>query len=224
VTLPNNTQRQLTIGATGSGKTQFAAHTLSLRDIDRLPWIIANFKDDELLNAIPHATELDGLTLPKKLPPGIYIARPDIDDWDGMEALMSEIWQRTHIGLMVDEALAISEPRHPAFRRLLTQGRSRRCPVIACTQRPVDVDRYAFSESELITVMELRDDREAAKIEEQTGFYPDRHTLPRFHSYCIQRGGGTGQVVTVCPPVPTFEKILKVFDKKLRKTDSTMFI
>jgi hypothetical protein len=222
--LPDDSQRQLTIGATGSGKTQFAVHTLSLRSIDRMPWIIANFKDDELINAIPHTIELEDLKLPHKMKPGVYIARPDVDDYDGMEDLMYNVWVRRHVGMLIDECLAISSPRHPAFRRLLTQGRSRRCPVIGCTQRPVDVDRYAFSESELVTVMALNDLREIDKIDEQTGFRLDMDSLPEHYSYVIQRGKGKAKSVTICPPVPTFDKIIERFDQRLRKSTTKMFI
>lgn len=219
--LPNDTQRHLIIGRTGSGKTQLGIYTLSLRSIDKMPWVICNFKDDELINAIPGVTELDGLKLPKKMKPGIYVCRPDVDDWEGMEALMKEMWTRTHMGIYIDECLAISVPKHPAFRRILTQGRSRRVPVIACTQRPVDIDRYAFSESEFISVMALSDDREAEKIWDMTGIMLDMSILPEYNSYYMDRIKRKLSIVT---PVPDFDTIVDTFLERAPSNQKTHFI
>ena len=211
--LPDDSQRHLIIGRTGSGKTQFATHMLSLRRWDRMPWVIANFKDDELLNSLPGVTELDSLTLPppKKMRSGLWMVRPDIDDWDGMEALMSDMWRRTHIGLYIDEALPLASPRHPALRRILTQGRSRRVPVIAGSQRPVDLDRYLFSESEFMSVMDLTDDRESERIRDMTGVQLDMSRLPQYHSYYLDR---LGKRLTIVTPVPAYEHILDTFARR----------
>jgi len=213
--LPDDTQRHLIIGRTGSGKTQLGAHMLSLRNWHRMPWVVLNFKDDELLNRLPGVTELGGLTLPhpKKMRAGLWMARPDIDDWDGTEALMADAWRRTHIGLYIDEALPLAQPRHPALRRILTQGRSRRVPVVAGSQRPVDLDRYLFSESEFMSVMDLTDDRESDRIREMTGVQLDMSRLPRFHSYYLDR---LGKRLTIVTPVPKYDEILETFDKRQR--------
>lgn len=225
--LPNDTQRHLIIGRTGSGKSQFASHTLSLRSYDQMPWVIANFKDDELLNELP-ATELDGLKLPKPklMKDGLWMVRPDVDDWDGMEQLMKEIWLRTYTGLYVDEMLPISAPKHPALRRLLTQGRSRRCPLIMCTQRPVDLDRYAFSESEYTNIFALSDDRETEKIKDQTGILLDMDVLPSLpdqlpYSYHIDK---IRRKVSMTPPAPDFNSIVDMFQSRVRKSTNRILI
>lgn len=222
--LPNDTQRHLIIGRTGSGKSQLATYLLSLRRYDLMPWVICNFKDDELLNQIPGVTELDGLKLPKpkQFTPGLYMARPDIDDWDGMEAMLAEMWKRTHIGLYVDEALVISAPKHPAYRRILTQGRSRRVPVVACTQRPVDLDRYNFSESEYISIMALSDNREPEKIRDMIGGDTlNMDILPEYHSYYLDR---IKRTVSIIAPVPDAETILEQFDRRLKRDGNSRLI
>lgn len=223
--LPDDTQRHLVIGRTGSGKSQFATHTLSMRSITDMPWVLCNFKDDEILNALP-SIELDTMKLPKKMLPGLYMVRPDVDDWDGMEQLMKDMWSRTHMGLYIDEALPISSPRHPAFRRILTQGRSRRVPVIAATQRPVDLDRYAFSESEFMNVFAMSDDREAEKIKDMTGIELNMSILPSLpdelpYSYSIDR---IRRKVTMTPPAPQFDEIVDAFHRRLHKSQTTYLI
>lgn len=223
MTLPNDTQRHLIIGRTGSGKTQLAAHMLSLRNWRRMPWIILNFKDDELLNELPIDGELEALRLPspKRTRPGLYMARPDVDDWEGTEALMAEMWARTHMGLYIDEALPLSQPRHPALRRILTQGRSRRVPVIAASQRPVDLDRYLFSESEFFSVMDLTDARETERIREMTGVSLDMERLPQYHSYYLDR---LAKKVSIITPVPEYDEILDTFETRQRAAGRDLFI
>jgi hypothetical protein len=205
----------LFIGATGSGKTTLGIHVLSHRSIDHMPFVILNSKDDELINQIPHVVELDGLKLPKEkhMRRGLWMARPTIQDFDGVEALMHEVWRRTHTGLFVDEALAISQPNHPAYRTLLTQGRSRRCPVDSLTQRPVNIDRYAFSESEHFFVMRLNSMRELDPIRDQIDRELNMSALPEFHAY---RYHAPTQTLTVVPPAPPFEEILETFDERLQ--------
>lgn len=222
--LPNDTQRHLVVGCTGSGKTTLGIYMLALRDYLHMPWIICNFKDDELINAIP-ATELDGLTLPKKLRPGLYIARPTVDEFEGMENLMLNMWHRRDNGLFIDEELAISTPKHPAFRRILTQGRSRHVPVIGLTQRPVDIDRYSFSESEFFSVMKLYDERETDRIKEiigdELGNKLDLTILPKYHSYYIDRINNT---VTIARPVPEFDQIIDTFTRRIKRSSLSHLI
>ena len=189
---------------------------LSLRRWDHMPWVLLNFKDDALLNEIPGVRELEGLTLPapRKMRSGLWMARPDVDDFEGTEALMAEMWRRTHMGLYIDEALPLSAPRHPALRRILTQGRSRKLPVVAGSQRPVDVDRYLFSESEFVSVMDLTDDRESDRIREMTGVQLDMSRLPQYHSYYLDR---LRKRLTIVTPVPGYSAILATFEKRMKQ-------
>src|ERR1700744_4418349 len=208
MTLPDDSQRMLMIGRTGSGKTQFSVAALSHRSYDRMPWVILNFKDDDLIGDIP-AIHLDDMKLPNKrnFKPGIYIARPELDD-PRLEALLADIGGCTHVGTYIDEGLPVSQPRSCGLRRLLTQGRSRKCPLQINTQRPVDLDRYAFSESEFIGVMELTDDREAEKVKDIAGLDLDMSILPKYHAYWFDRGK---RKLTIVRPVPDANTIIDTF-------------
>jgi DNA helicase HerA-like ATPase len=74
ITLPRFDKRTAIIGSTGSGKTQLAVWLLSSRDFHKRPWIIFDFKGDELIEAIgPREINVYGAP-PKK--PGLYVVRP----------------------------------------------------------------------------------------------------------------------------------------------------
>jgi hypothetical protein len=214
----------LVVGRTGSGKTQFGMACLSHRSFDKMPWVIMNFKDDGLINRLP-ATHLDELKLPaaKHMKRGIWVVHPDIED-PATEDFLRAIWERTHVGLYVDEGLPLSQPRSRSYRRLLTQGRSRYNPVVTNTQRPVDLDRYAFSESEFIAVMELSDDREADRVYDFTGQKLDMNALPKWHAYYFNRLKKKGEGLTVVTPVPQENEILERFDAKCSSSQKTYLL
>lgn len=189
-----------------------------------MPWVIINFKSDDLIDALP-ATQLHGFKLPK-LEPGLYRIKPRVDDWDGVEHMLNTILERTHIGVFVDELLPMSSPRHPAYRYMLTQGRSLHCPIIGCTQRPVDIDRYAFSESEFLSVLQLQDDREAEKVKDFTGklttangepfdIVRENDRLAEFHSIYIDRKKRKAYKIG---PAPDADTIIEKFEQRLRSS------
>src|SRR5574337_795407 len=131
--LPNNQQRLVIVGRTGSGKTRAGLWHLSTRNFNS-PWIIVDYKRDELIAQSP-AVELG---LNEKIPKnGLYVIRPDPTDEDNsaVENLMMRCWDRGNIGLYFDEGFMV--PDEKALRMILTQGRSLRVPVIMVSQRPV---------------------------------------------------------------------------------------
>ena len=71
--LPATDDRTAVIGRTGSGKTQLALWLLSRMPIDRMPWVIVDYKGDELVNAIDRAIPISYDVVP--IQPGVYILR-----------------------------------------------------------------------------------------------------------------------------------------------------
>lgn len=161
---PGNTHRLSIIGRTGSGKTIAGAWHLSRASYDVMPWIILDYKRDTFLNSI-NAKELDvSAKVPKR--PGVYIIHPmaQTDD-DAVERLLWRIWQRGKTGLFVDEGYMVGN-ENPAFRALLTQGRSKYIPMIYLSQRPVYMDRFAFSEADFYQVFHLNDRKDQVRVGE----------------------------------------------------------
>jgi hypothetical protein len=166
--IPGGDARTTVIGATGSGKTTCGAWLLSRQRLDKRPWVILDFKREALFDVvgIPPIIETSLTSKPPKRP-GLYVICPRPGEEAALEAWLWRVWEAENIGLFVDEASLI--PERDAFRAILQQGRSKRLPVIACTQRPVSVARPLFSEASYFAVYRMADKRDYKVIE---GFVP----------------------------------------------------
>jgi hypothetical protein len=199
------------VGQTGSGKTVAALYQLSKRSYTEIPWIIFDFKTDEWLNSIPYRQEISlGSDIPRE--PGIYICHPipDEDDED-VARMMGRIWTHKNVGVFIDEASMIPRSNRK-FTALLAQGRSRRTPCIVATQRPVGISRWAFTEADFFQVYFLLDSEDEKTVQR---YLPpiDTNELPKYWSYYYQVAD---RKLTVLKPVPHPDKILAVFEERLK--------
>ncbi len=159
--LPDNTNRTVVIGRTGTGKTVCGLWHLSNYDLSSMPWIVCNLKGDEHIESIDRATFLDDLSyIPEKKDRGIFVVSPTPYDLEGtvkerskFDQFLLKLWARGNVGIFIDEAYPIGNSK--ALVLCLTQGRSLRIPMIICTQRPVWITRFAFSEASFIQVFDL---------------------------------------------------------------------
>jgi len=209
--LPDDTQRLAVIGATGSGKTQAAMWHLSLQNFHVKPWIIYDFKNEEMINSIVGAQHIS-LSAPIPDRPGLYVVHPLPDQEDAIEAHMKEIWAREDVGVFIDEGYMLGNS-NGGFRYLLTQGRSKHIPVIVCLQRPVWADRFVFSEASYFQVFRLQNRKDLATVQEFIPFDVSER-LPEYHSYYYDVGANQ---VVVLKPTPDREAILDTFNTKLRR-------
>lgn len=210
--MPNLTQRVTVIGRTGSGKTRFGVWLLSHADFAKQPFVIVDYKGDDLIGGIEKAREIGFNDIPKH--PGIYVIRPLPHEVAEMENWLWKVWQRERIGLYVDEGYMIAQ-RSPAFQAILTQGRSKRLPLICLTQRPTQCSRFIFSEADFYAVFHLNDKRDNDIVQ---AFTPkDRMDLkirlPDYHSRWYDVGRDS---VALIKPVPNDEEILDRFEAKLK--------
>jgi hypothetical protein len=217
---PDDTERHSIVGATGSGKTHAALWQLSRRDFDTKPWIIYDFKNEELINdleGVQHLTEQS--QIPER--PGIYIVHPHPANEEAVEKQMWQIWEHGNTGVYVDEGYMIGA-NSKAFRALLTQGRSKHIPMIVLSQRPVWMDRFVFSESQVFQVFLLQDEDDYRHVmrfvpfKRQRWFIEGKYRtpprLPTFHSYYYDQR--TDQLEHI-GPVPDRDAVLDTFDKRL---------
>ena len=86
-----------------------------------------------------------------------------------------------NMGLYLDEGYSIPK-NSKAFRRALTQGRSRNVPVITLSQRPVHLDKFVFTEASIYRVFYLVDDEDRKTIRGRTGIKIGDE-LPLYQSY-----------------------------------------
>jgi len=186
ITLPGADKRSVVIGANGTGKTVFGAWLLSKQRFSERPWVILDYKNEELWDLVgdPPLRYLKVGELPAKR--GLYRmpVRPDQDDI--LENWLWKIWHRENVGLLCDEVGLL--PKGSAFKAILRQGRSKRIPVIACTQRPVDVDREVFTESNYVCIFRVDDLRDHKVIQMFTRGAPTDRQLPPYWSYYYDKG------------------------------------
>jgi DNA helicase HerA-like ATPase len=208
--LPGDTERHCIIGTTGSGKTTFGLWCLAQRNYDQKPWLIVDFKREAMIEKIPRIEEIG---VDDKVPrrKGLYVVRPTIDDIDdgAVSELFRRIWEHENIGVFIDEGYMVP-PRDRMLRALLTQGRSKRIPMINLSQRPAYVSPWLLSESEFKSVFYLDN---PADVERVNAYMPavDPSKLKDHWSYWYQRPGR--ELVTLSP-CPGEAEILDIFERR----------
>jgi hypothetical protein len=214
---PGDKDRFSIVGTTGSGKTQAALYNLSRRNYDVKPWIIYDFKHEELISAIDGAQHI---SMGDKLPhhPGIYVTHPLPGEEEIVDEHMMRIWQQGNIGVYIDEGYMLGQ-RNIGFRYLLTQGRSLRIPMIINSQRPVWMDRFVFSESQFFQVFRLQhtDDIKSAQkfipYDLESAMHgTESERLPVFYSIYYDVKANR---ISTLSPVPDADAILDTFDTRM---------
>lgn len=215
---PSPTERVSIVGRTGSGKSQMGAWLLSHANIENQPYVVVDYKGDDLLNSIEYAKEIKPGSVPKK--PGIYLAHLHPNDEDGLEKLLLNIWEHGNIGVFFDEGYMVPK-NSEAFNAILTQGRSKRIPAIVLSQRPAWMSRFVFSEADHFCVFHLNHVGDRKKIEEYLPESVSLHgRLDDFHShwYDVKKN----QIYKM-QPVPSRETILQRFSDRLKPKPKYFF-
>lgn len=199
---PGGDARTTVLGKTGSGKTTCGLWMLAHQRFDKRPWIVFDFKREQTFDLVGFPP-IQQIALTAKVPrkPGLYHVSPRPGQEDYLEAFLWRVWSAQNVGLYVDEAYMM--PMGEAWPSILIQGRSMRIPVIACSQRPVNVARELFSEASFFCVYRMLDRRDYRTIE---GFVPaDIGTpLPKhaWHWYDVEN-----DELLALKPVPAPDKV-----------------
>jgi DNA helicase HerA-like ATPase len=162
--LPNDRERAVVFGATGTGKTVFATWLLSHASIEDRPWIIIDPKKDGYLIKLPRVEKIKLGELPRHS--GVYIIQTSVNDDAELDAYFHKMLAKGNVGLFTDELSSVPnlEPRYRGLKAIFSQGRSKHVPVIAATQRPAWINKSVLSEGDYFAVFRLRhaDDRDRA--------------------------------------------------------------
>lgn len=198
--LPGASDRTIIVGQTGGGKTWFGVWLLSWQDIARRPWVVVDYKREALFKELGRQTWRSILTPDSQPPrkPGLHLIQPFESDDDAMDSFLWRIWRRGNVGLYIDEGMMVPAGRGSAMRSILTQGRSLKIPVIALSQRPVEIDRFFFSESQFFAEFFLIDREDRKTVARYTPFDPD-DVPERFHCHWYN---AKSQDVSYLAPVP----------------------
>lgn len=224
IRLPQKTNRIVLAGRTGTGKTVAGIWHLSNFEFEKeaggQPWVIVDFKEDEHLNSLPNLQESDLSYIPRKNDYGIFIVhcvpadtRGSLKHASPFDEFLIKLWERENIGLFVDEGYVIGDSG--GLELCLTQGRSKRIPMIVCTQRPVWISRFCFSEASFIQCFDLTDKRDWQTVE---GFVPIDHDeeSPLAEHESFYYDVGKDELFRFAP-VPPMKEIRKIFAAKLRR-------
>jgi DNA helicase HerA-like ATPase len=215
IRLPDETNRTAIVGRTDSGKTYAAVWILSQSNFDEQPWVIVDYKNDDLINSIARAQTIDYETIPDE--PGIYILKVLPDEEEQLSNFFKRVWEHEDVGLYIDEGYLV-DPRDKWFNACLTQGRSKHIPMIVLSQRPVWLSRFVFSEASFFQVFGLTNSDDMDVIgkyirdEDQILQQP----LEQYHSFYYDVGQ---QKLIVLGPVPDEEILLATIDAKLYRME-----
>jgi hypothetical protein len=214
---PDDDEHTAIMGRTGSGKTVMGGYVLSRKNFQTDTWVMIDYKGDDLLNSITRAREIDYNIVPQQ--PGLYILHATLDDEDLMEGWLRRVWAVGNIGLYADEGYML--PKGGGYRNILTQGRSKRIPTITLSQRPIEIDRFTFSEASHVVVFHLNDRRDIKTVREFTpeGFMewipPQFGTVPRLPDRHARWYNIKSDSRFVLKPVPPPEEIVSSIDGQL---------
>lgn len=220
VRLPSADKRLAIVGSTGSGKTQAGIWHLSNQDwADNRrgrPWVIFDFKGDDLIARLP-LEEIDVRKAPPKKP-GLYVTRPipQRDD-DYATEMLWKIWAQEETGIYIDEGYMFGN-RNPALNACLTQGRSKRIQMIVLSQRPAWMSRFVFSEADFFQIFRLNDRRDYDTIQAMISV-DIRKRLPPFYSHWYDVGADAGAVFS---PVPGRASLVSTFRTRSNRMNRTV--
>ena len=214
VRLPNSSQRTVLVGRTGTGKTVAGLWHLSNYDFPvGRPWVAIDFKIDEHINSIERASHVDLSYRFHKKDAGLFVVHPNYSEKGNadLEKFLLHIWERENVGVLCDEAYMLGSS--DAVTLCLTQGRSKRVPMILCTQRPVWISRFAFSEADFIQCFDLNDRNDKRRIEEFVPIDFDEEVPLADHQsfyYDVSK-----KHLVRFNPVPDMDATRKVLEEKL---------
>lgn len=216
VKILNNTERTIEIGRTGTGKTVAGLYWLSQSDL-RKPWVIFNFKDDEHIESIENTRRISYEYVPRPKDEGLFvidIAPGDTlgNDSSRLYKYFEKLWARQNVGIFIDEGYMVGN--NDAFDMCLTQGRSRRIPMIVCTQKPAWISTFCFSEASYFQVFDLNDSVDIDRVERFVPLdWEEEQPLAKHQSWYYDVS--EDELVRL-NPVPDMDKIREIFSGKLR--------
>lgn len=207
--LPDDTQRHMIYGKTGSGKTVVGLWALEKRNFLSRPWFILDFKRDPTIKRIPRLEQVDIRDKPTKHP-GLYVVRPFPGDEDEVTKFLWNVWQRENTGLFIDEGYMVGR-FNKALSAILTQGRSKHIPMIGLSQRPSWLSPFWMSEADFHQVMYVSRPTDIKALREWIpGWMPSQ-----VQDYTSQYFDVSNNDLTYLRPVPPEDEILNRFDKKM---------
>lgn len=212
---PGPTDRVAVVGRTGSGKTTAGMWHLSGKNFDLQPWVLVNTKGDPLINEI---AEIKGVqTIPLSATPGekgLYVINPMPHEDEELNAFFGRVWEKQNCGLYIDEGYMIGNTEK--FNGCLTQGRSRRIPMIVLSQRPAWISKFVFTECDFVQLFNLQHRKDRKNVSEFVPVDVDY----RLAKYCSLWYNVADNELVEFGPVPEKTAIIETFRAKFPPSDA----
>lgn len=202
-TFPNSSQHIALAGRTGSGKSVAALDMLVRRP--EIPWLIVDHKGDDNIKLLPaDKMGLRPLALPSD---GLHVVRPKMNgqDREDLEDLLHRVFKRGKMGVYIDEGhlMGMSE----AVRNIMVAGRSKRVPMMWCSQRAHHIDTFIWSQCTFYRVFRLQGPPDIRRFDEN---FPQRWTDPgEYQSHYYDGTQGKSYLLAASPPITDTVKILE---------------
>lgn len=211
--LPGNDEAAVICGRRGSGKTHEALWHLSQRNYDEMPWVAFDLKGDDLVSAMP-CNDIVSVTSDPPNVPGLYVCKIGFDDYanGNLSDYFTKILEQGSTGIFIDEARPIGH-RNLGYNRLLSQGRSKHCPMVIVMQRPAFIDTTTFAEVEYFQIFPLQHPDDVERIgkfvpPDRLDFETLRQAGPH-HSWWYDIRVDDLEMVEPAPPLPVvFDRVL----------------
>lgn len=204
---PDTSHHTTIIGRTGSGKSVVGMWVVSHAPFDQMPYILIDFKGDELMNSVGATPISVHSKAPTK--PGLYIMRPNLDEVDDLDVFLKGVYVNGNTGLFFDEGFVVAKLK--TLESIYMQGRAKNIPVFTLTQRPSWISRYAFSEASHFVVGHINDDRDQEKVLHFFRHYNEE----RGEKYHFQWYNVNDDAKYLLPPVPSPDSIRERFTSRL---------
>ncbi len=208
---PSDSDRCMIIGMTGTGKTRAAVHQLSHRSINDMTWIAMDFKGDDTLAQMPVTDIMD---IDEEIPsnPGLYYLKVEPSRRGAATTeFFKRAYERGECGILIDETLAIGNANE-GFNLCLFLGRSRKVPMIMCTQRPVGMEVNARNQATFWQIFKIRNkkDRDSLREDVPEELIDLEKPLPQYQSYWFDVARDyTAKLKPTPPEEESFERIMR---------------
>jgi hypothetical protein len=202
--VPTESETLAIIGMNGSGKTQGGAFVLSRMRFQEYPFILMNFKREEMFAEFNPFPMTSFTNIPRT--PGIYnlnCTPYDVEEGKTDEFFLA-VHQQGNCGIFIDECMEIGNSK--ALRLCLTQGRSLKIPMIICTQRPKLVPVAVFTEAKQYMIYDQThpDDRKLI-----AGYVRQEKPLPDLNRYWFWWYDKVDKQLLKMRPVPDRNNIIQ---------------
>lgn len=147
------------IGDTGTGKSTLLSRLI----VTRANYIVLQTKPDDVKwdgKLVHKNSQMDDPRIDR------WILRPEYDEQSGeIHAAYERVWREGHWCLVTDELFYVQDMLRMKLQinRNMTQGRSKHITMVNGMQRPVEVTRFAISQSSHVITYRL-DERDAKTV------------------------------------------------------------